>query len=117
MASRPGRGRGGGPGVELVRDLLRRAQEEARSGFFSGGGHTLGGEGSTNSYVPEDELAIRRLAVWRDGGRPAHMRYDDPASLCKCRKGPRTTTSPRPRSRTRARGIDWGRRRVRRALV
>ncbi|KAJ7843408.1 hypothetical protein B0H14DRAFT_3868570 [Mycena olivaceomarginata] len=44
----PGRGRGGGPGVDLVRDLLRKAQEEGasggeapatRSGFFSSGRH------------------------------------------------------------------------------
>ncbi|KAJ7851536.1 SEP-domain-containing protein [Mycena olivaceomarginata] len=84
----PGRGRGGGPGVDLVRDLLRKAQEEDR-GFFSGGGHTLGGEGSSSTYVPgarqevEDELAIRRLTFWRDGFTVEDgplMRYDDPAN-------------------------------------
>jgi hypothetical protein len=38
-----------------------------RSGFFSGGGHTLGGEGSASTYVPgarqevEDELAISNV--------------------------------------------------------
>ncbi|KAF7362715.1 SEP-domain-containing protein [Mycena venus] len=95
----PGRGRGGGPGGDLVRDLLRRAQEEgasgpgettsARPGFFTGGGHTLGGEGASSAYVPgerveqEDELAIRRLTFWRDGFTVedgALMRYDDPAN-------------------------------------
>ncbi|KAJ7857492.1 hypothetical protein B0H14DRAFT_3639106 [Mycena olivaceomarginata] len=97
-ASRRGRARGGGPGVDLVRDLLRKAQEEgasggeapaARSGFFSGGGHTLGGEGSAGTYVPgaraevEDELAIRRLTFWRDGFTVEDgplKRYDDPAN-------------------------------------
>ncbi|KAJ7681463.1 SEP domain-containing protein [Mycena olivaceomarginata] len=93
-----GRGRGGGPGVDLLRDLLRKAQEEgassgeasaARSGFFSGGGHMLGGEGSASMYVPgareavEDELAIRRLTFWHDGFTIEDgplMRYDDPAN-------------------------------------
>ncbi|KAF8157380.1 hypothetical protein K438DRAFT_341407 [Mycena galopus ATCC 62051] len=50
-----------GPGGDLVRDLLRRAQEEgassgeptqSRPNFFTGGGHTLGGEGTSSAYVP-----------------------------------------------------------------
>ncbi|KAJ6592617.1 SEP domain-containing protein [Mycena capillaripes] len=96
----PGRARGGGPGGDLVRDLLRRAQEEGatappiqgRGGsgsMFSGGGHTLGGEGRASAYVPgegaeeEDELVIRRLTFWRQGFTVEDgplMRYDDPAN-------------------------------------
>ncbi|KAJ7697309.1 hypothetical protein B0H14DRAFT_3905044 [Mycena olivaceomarginata] len=68
----PGRGRGGGPGVDLVRDLLRKAQEEGasggeapatRSGFFSGGGHTLGGEGSASTPDRVNSVYL---------GRPGH---------------------------------------------
>ncbi|KAJ7328371.1 hypothetical protein DFH08DRAFT_967505 [Mycena albidolilacea] len=70
-AQNPGRGRGGGSGVNLVRDLLRKAGGGRDRG--SSAGHTLGGEGSASAYVPgaredvEDELAIRRLTFWRDG--------------------------------------------------
>ncbi|KAJ7884451.1 SEP-domain-containing protein [Mycena leptocephala] len=92
----PGRGRV--PGGDLVRDLLRRAQEEGaagpgdtpgRSNVFVGGGHTLGGEGIASSYVPgerdepEDELVVRRLTFWREGFTVEDgplMRYDDPAN-------------------------------------
>ncbi|KAJ7247191.1 SEP domain-containing protein [Mycena haematopus] len=92
----PAAGRRGGPGRDLVRDLLRRAQEEgassgeptqSRQSFFTGGGHTLGGEGTSSTYIPgvqqepEEELAIRRLTFWRDGFTVEDgplMRYDDP---------------------------------------
>ncbi|KAK7057951.1 SEP-domain-containing protein [Favolaschia claudopus] len=90
--------RGREPGGNLVRDLLRRAQEEgatpgddvpSRPTFFTGGGHTLGGEGQASSFVPgeaqepEDELVVRRLTFWRDGFTVEDgelMRYDDPAN-------------------------------------
>ncbi|THG96096.1 hypothetical protein EW026_g5672 [Hermanssonia centrifuga] len=88
------------PGGDLVRDLLRRAAEggtarppadaPASSGAFSGGGHTLGGEGTESAYIPdpsaagtnaETESAIRHLTFWRDGFTVEDgdlMRYDDP---------------------------------------
>ncbi|KAJ7328268.1 hypothetical protein DFH08DRAFT_883720 [Mycena albidolilacea] len=68
----PGRGRGGGPAVDLVRDLLRKAQEEGasggettttRSGFFNDGGHTLGGEGSPSAYVAEAREEVEGAPV------------------------------------------------------
>ncbi|KAJ7843422.1 hypothetical protein B0H14DRAFT_3456191 [Mycena olivaceomarginata] len=70
----------GGPGVDLMRDLLRKAHEEGsssgeapapRSGFFSGGVDTLSREGGASVYGPgarekvEDELAIRNWAMVR----------------------------------------------------
>ncbi|KAJ6493331.1 SEP-domain-containing protein [Mycena sanguinolenta] len=91
-------GRRGGPGGDLVRDLLRRAQEEgatsgepaqSRSNVFTGGGHTLGGDGASSAYIPgarqepDDDLAIRTLTFWRDGFTVEDgplMRYDDPAN-------------------------------------
>ncbi|KAF7350626.1 SEP-domain-containing protein [Mycena sanguinolenta] len=107
--------RRGEPGGDLVRDLLRRAQEwlvssplstdsadidhregatsgepaQSRPNIFTGGGHTLGGEGVSSAYVPgaqqerDDDLAIRRLTFWRDGFTVEDgplMRYDDPAN-------------------------------------
>ncbi|KAJ6579979.1 SEP domain-containing protein [Mycena vulgaris] len=90
----PGRGRV--PGGDLVRDLLRRAEEEgaaipegsqARSSVFSGGGHILGGTDVESSFVPgqsaaaPEETVIRRLTFWREGFTVedgALMRYDDP---------------------------------------
>ncbi|KAJ7328373.1 hypothetical protein DFH08DRAFT_1023822 [Mycena albidolilacea] len=59
------------------------------SGFFSGRGHKLGGEGGASAYVPgareevEYELVIRRLTFWHDGFTVEDgplMRYDDPAT-------------------------------------
>ncbi|KAJ7617644.1 hypothetical protein DFH06DRAFT_1483474 [Mycena polygramma] len=93
-----------GPGGDLVRDLLRRAEEEGaaappigsgRAGggggaVWGGGGHVLGGEGRASAFVPaaggegEDDpadLAIRRLTFWRQGFTVEDgplMRYDDP---------------------------------------
>ncbi|KAF8128331.1 hypothetical protein K438DRAFT_2140517 [Mycena galopus ATCC 62051] len=58
----PASGRRGLDG-DLLREMLRRAQEEdASSGepaqstpnLFTGGGHTLGGEGTSSGYVPEE---------------------------------------------------------------
>ncbi|KAJ7843420.1 hypothetical protein B0H14DRAFT_3868573 [Mycena olivaceomarginata] len=75
-AQNPGRGRGGGSGVNLVWDLLRKAGGGRDRG--SSAEHTLGGEGSASAYVPgtreevEDELTIRRLTFWRDGFTAAH---------------------------------------------
>jgi UBX domain-containing protein 1 len=78
-----------------VRDLLRKAQEEGASsgeapatgsGLFSGGGHTLGGEGCASMYVPgareevEDELAIPRLTSGATASLSRTRRYDDPAN-------------------------------------
>ncbi|KAJ6626698.1 SEP domain-containing protein [Mycena sp. CBHHK59/15] len=93
----PGRGRV--PGGDLVRDLLRRAEEtgatpaeasQSRSTAFTGGGHTLGGTGVASSYVPdlnasdpEEELVTRHITFWRDGFTVEDgvlMRYDDPAN-------------------------------------
>ncbi|KAJ7214947.1 SEP-domain-containing protein [Mycena pura] len=92
----PGRGRV--PGGNLVRDLLRRAEQEgattgaaaAPQGMraFGGAGHTLGGEDTASAYRPEErtsdseEPAIRRLTFWREGFTVEdgpYMRYDDPA--------------------------------------
>ncbi|KAJ7076643.1 SEP-domain-containing protein [Mycena belliarum] len=92
----PGRGRV--PGGNLVRDLLRRAEEEGaavpegaqpQSTVFSGGGHMLGGEGVESSFIPgqssqgAEETVTRRLTFWREGFTVedgALMRYDDPAN-------------------------------------
>ncbi|KAJ7328250.1 SEP-domain-containing protein, partial [Mycena albidolilacea] len=54
----PGRGRGGGPGVDLVRDLVRKA---------GGGRERRGRRAARARKEVEDELAIRRLTFWRDG--------------------------------------------------
>ncbi|KAJ7454625.1 hypothetical protein B0H11DRAFT_2069234 [Mycena galericulata] len=93
----PGRGRV--PGGDLVRDLLRRAEQEgsaipqssqSRPSAFSGAGHTLGDNDTPSSFIPghnapgaEEETAIRRLTFWRDGFTVEDgelMRYDDPAN-------------------------------------
>ncbi|KAJ7024635.1 SEP-domain-containing protein [Mycena alexandri] len=87
------------PGGNLVRDLLQRAEEEGaapdpdsvqgRTSVFSGGGHTLGGEGVQSAYVPganegleeEGERVTRNLTFWREGFTVEDgplMRYDDP---------------------------------------
>ncbi|KAJ7742300.1 hypothetical protein B0H16DRAFT_1728241 [Mycena metata] len=85
------------PGGNLVRDLLQRAEEEGaapdsvqgRTSMFSGGGHTLGGEGVQSAYVPganegledEGERVTRNLTFWREGFSVEDgplMRYDDP---------------------------------------
>ncbi|KAG5645308.1 hypothetical protein DXG03_006497 [Asterophora parasitica] len=90
----PGHGPGI-PGGNMVRDLLRRAEEtgpppedEDTSGPFGGGGHKLGGEDVESAYIPdpnarpEDEVpAIRHLTVWQDGITVEDgplLRYDDP---------------------------------------
>ncbi|KAJ7288688.1 SEP-domain-containing protein [Mycena rebaudengoi] len=96
----PGRGRV--PGGNLVRDLLRRAEEQgaapaegsgsqSRSTAFSGGGHRLGATADDAAFIPDpnappegaEEPAIRRLTFWRDGFTVEDgelMRYDDPAN-------------------------------------
>ncbi|KAF8125903.1 hypothetical protein K438DRAFT_1648118, partial [Mycena galopus ATCC 62051] len=84
-----------GPGGDLVRDLLRRAQDsgeptQLRPSLFTGRGHTLGGEGTSTGYVPgereeaEDDLGIRRLTFLRDDflmrlSHAAHQRRLRPA--------------------------------------
>ncbi|KAH9938800.1 uncharacterized protein BXZ73DRAFT_89178 [Epithele typhae] len=96
--------RGGAPGGDLVRDLLRRAQEAGpptpptgggrppRSYAFFGGGHTLGSDEVDSTFVPdpnaappqqEGETAVRHLTFWREGFTVEDgelMRYDDPAN-------------------------------------
>ncbi|KAJ7154922.1 SEP-domain-containing protein [Mycena crocata] len=82
------------PGGDLVRDLLRRAEEEGtapppdpepRPSAWSGGGNTLGGTviPGPSSQQPDEETAVRRLTFWRDGFTVEDgplMRYDDPAN-------------------------------------
>ncbi|KAJ7668910.1 hypothetical protein B0H17DRAFT_989958 [Mycena rosella] len=87
----------GGPSGHLpvVRDLLRRAAETgaaptplARTGAFSGSGHTLGSDDVPSAFVPDPTApvdpalapATRRLTFWRDGFTIEDgplMRYDE----------------------------------------
>jgi len=83
-----------------VRDILRRAEEGARSyaereatrsGPFRGTGHTLGSDEAESSYIAdpsassgqEQETAIRNITFWRDGFTIEDgplRRYDDETS-------------------------------------
>ncbi|KAF7291110.1 p47 protein isoform c [Mycena indigotica] len=82
------------PGGQMVRDLIRRAEEtgpavanaEERSTIFSGGGHTLGSDEVESQFIPdpnatEDQPILRHLTFWRDGFSVEDgplLRYDDP---------------------------------------
>jgi len=90
------------PGGDIIKDLLKKAAEAGRSGTpesasgsssndaFRGSGMTLGGEGSESRLVQdpnarpeEQELAIRRVTLWRNGFNieDGPLRdYEDPAN-------------------------------------
>ncbi|KAJ7063890.1 SEP-domain-containing protein [Mycena amicta] len=91
---------GAGRGGNLVRDLLKKAEQEgaARGGAggqqgpssFGGAGHTLGGQYIAGPDEGSDgPVVIRRLTFWREGftvdnedgpGEGEYRRYDDPAN-------------------------------------
>ncbi|CAK5282070.1 unnamed protein product [Mycena citricolor] len=95
----PARGRRPG---DIVDELLKQAEREGaepapdtspstRSFAFSGGGNTVGGEGSSSRSVPaahastpsQEEVVSRSLTFWRSGFTVEDgplMRYDDPAN-------------------------------------
>ncbi|KAJ7641257.1 hypothetical protein FB45DRAFT_899783 [Roridomyces roridus] len=84
------------PGGNLVRDLLRRAEEAGAApapptagGVFSGGGHTLGSDEAESRFIPDPNApadpslvpVTRRLTFWREGYSIEDgplMRYDNP---------------------------------------
>ncbi|KLO12108.1 SEP-domain-containing protein [Schizopora paradoxa] len=78
--------RGRRSGADLMKDLLKQAEEEGRSGSpsgsgsrthsaFRGSGMTLGGEGTESRVVEdpnapkedEEEVVVRRVTLWRNG--------------------------------------------------
>ncbi|KIK00603.1 hypothetical protein K443DRAFT_679069 [Laccaria amethystina LaAM-08-1] len=91
-SARPGGSRV--PGGDMVRELLRRAQEggqapedSPRPTAFFGGGHTLGSDDTPSSFIPDpnatdlDQVVVRHLTFWRNGFQVEDgelMRYDDP---------------------------------------